>query len=151
MPCRRRSASSTERVISIASRIVPGGSLRRFTKPSPTCQRIAFTALTDQVRAVSELRQRVKLLLRPYRYGRGGHIVGAPGGANRPPRRTLFVRRNLMSKREKKQGDQGGQPQTQPWPSKQGGAQPGQQWPSKQGNQPEHKPTTWPTQPGQSR
>ena len=43
-----------------------------------------------------------------------------------------------MSKREKKQGDQGGQPQTQPWPSK-------------QGNQPEHKPTTWPTQPGQGR
>jgi hypothetical protein len=57
-----------------------------------------------------------------------------------------------MSKREKKHGDQGGgQPQTQPWPSKQGGAQPGQQWPSKQGTQPEHKPTTWPTQPGQSR
>ena len=56
-----------------------------------------------------------------------------------------------MSKREKKQGDQGGQPQTQPWPSKQGGAQPGQQWPSKQGTQPEHKPTTWPTQPGQGR
>ena len=56
-----------------------------------------------------------------------------------------------MSKREKKSGEQGGQPQTQPWPSKQGGAQPGQQWPSKQGNQPEHKPATWPTQPGQPR
>jgi hypothetical protein len=56
-----------------------------------------------------------------------------------------------MSKREKKTGEQGGQPQTQPWPSKQGGAQPGQQWPSKQGSQPEHKPTTWPTQPGQGR
>ena len=56
-----------------------------------------------------------------------------------------------MSKREKKHGEQGGQPQTQPWPSKQGGAQPGQQWPGKQGNQPEQKPTTWPTQPGQSR
>jgi len=56
-----------------------------------------------------------------------------------------------MSKREKKSGEHGGQPQTQPWPSKQGGGEPGQQWPSKQGNQPEHKPTTWPTQPGQSR
>jgi hypothetical protein len=57
-----------------------------------------------------------------------------------------------VSKREKKQGDQGGQPQPgQQWPQKQGGSQPGQQWPSKQGNQPEQKPTTWPTQPGQSR
>jgi hypothetical protein len=56
-----------------------------------------------------------------------------------------------VSKREKKQGDQGGQPQPgQQWPQKQG-SQPGQQWPSKQGNQPEQKPTTWPTQPGQSR
>jgi len=53
-----------------------------------------------------------------------------------------------MSKREKKQGEQGGQPQPQQWPGKQGG-QPGQQWPGKQANQPEHKPTTWPTQPGQ--
>ena len=55
-----------------------------------------------------------------------------------------------MSKREKKQGEQGGQPQPQQWPQKQGG-QPGTQFPGKQGNQPEHKPTTWPTQPGQGR
>jgi hypothetical protein len=56
-----------------------------------------------------------------------------------------------VSKREKKQGDQGGQPQPgQQWPQKQGG-QPGQQWPSKQGTQTEQKPTTWPTQPGQNR
>ena len=56
-----------------------------------------------------------------------------------------------MSKREKRQGEQGGQPQPQQWPQKQGG-QPGQQWPGKQGGQqPEHKPTTWPTQPGQNR
>ena len=41
-----------------------------------------------------------------------------------------------MSKREKRQGDQGGQPQPQQWPGKQGG-QPGQQWPGKPGNQPE--------------
>ncbi len=57
-----------------------------------------------------------------------------------------------MSKREKKHGDQGGQPQPgQQWPQKQGGSQPGQQWPAKPAGQPEHKPTTWPTQPGQSR
>ena len=43
-----------------------------------------------------------------------------------------------MSKREKRQGDQGGQPQPQ-------------QWPGKQGNQPEPKPSLWPTQPGQNR
>ena len=55
-----------------------------------------------------------------------------------------------MSKREKKQSEQGGQPQPSQWPQKQGG-QPGTQWPQKQGNQPEHKPTTWPTQPGQGR
>lgn len=56
-----------------------------------------------------------------------------------------------MSKREKKQGDQGGQPQPgQQWPQKQGG-QPGQQWPVKPAGQPEHKPNTWPTQPGQTR
>jgi hypothetical protein len=54
-----------------------------------------------------------------------------------------------VSKREKKHGEQGGQPQPQQWPQKQG--QPGTQFPSKQGNQPEHKPTTWPTQPGQGR
>ncbi len=36
-----------------------------------------------------------------------------------------------MSKREKKHGDQGGQPQPgQQWPQKQGGSQPGQNWPS---------------------
>jgi len=56
-----------------------------------------------------------------------------------------------MSKREKKQGDQGGQPQPgQQWPQKQGGSQPGQNWPSKPAAQPE-KTTTWPTQPGQGR
>jgi hypothetical protein len=55
-----------------------------------------------------------------------------------------------MSKREKRQGEQGGQPQPQQWPGKQVG-QPGQQMPGKQGNQPEHKPSTWPTQPGQGR
>jgi hypothetical protein len=56
-----------------------------------------------------------------------------------------------VSKREKKQSEQGGQPQPSQWPQKQGG-QPGTQWPQKQGNQPEHKPTTWPTtQPGQGR
>ena len=55
-----------------------------------------------------------------------------------------------MSKREKKHGEQGGQPQPQQWPQKQGG-QPGTQWPGKQGNQPEQTPTTWPTQPGQGR
>ena len=54
-----------------------------------------------------------------------------------------------MSKREKRQGEQGGQPQPQQWPGKQGG-QPGTQWPSKPGPQPEQKPT-WPTQPGQGR
>jgi hypothetical protein len=55
-----------------------------------------------------------------------------------------------MSKREKKMGEQGGQPQPgQQWPQKQGGGQPGQQWPAKPAGQPEHKPTTWPTQPGQ--
>jgi hypothetical protein len=60
-----------------------------------------------------------------------------------------FGRRNRVSKREKKQGDQGGQPQPgQQWPQKQGG-QPGQQWPAKPAIQPERKPTTWPTQPGQ--
>jgi len=53
-----------------------------------------------------------------------------------------------MSKREKKMDEQGGQPQPQQWPGKPAG-QPGQ--PGKQGNQPEHKPTTWPTQPGQGR
>jgi len=55
-----------------------------------------------------------------------------------------------MSKREKKHGDQGGQPQPgQQWPQKQGGSQPGQNWPSKPAGQPE-KTTTWPTtQPGQ--
>jgi hypothetical protein len=56
-----------------------------------------------------------------------------------------------MSKREKRQGEQGGQPQPQQWPGKQGGNNPGQQWPGKQGGQPQQKPTTWPTQPGQSR
>jgi len=30
-----------------------------------------------------------------------------------------------MSKREKKHGEQGGQPQPQQWPQKQGGSQPG--------------------------
>jgi hypothetical protein len=65
------------------------------------------------------------------------------------PSSSEFIRQEeSMSKREKKQGEQGGQPQPQQWPGKQGG-QPGQQWPGKQGNQPEHKPTTWPTQPGQ--
>ena len=54
-----------------------------------------------------------------------------------------------MSKREKRHDEQGGQPQPQQWPGKQGG-QPGQQWPGKQG-QPQPKPTTWPTQPGQGR
>ena len=54
-----------------------------------------------------------------------------------------------MSKREKRHGEQGGQPQPQQWPGKQG--QPGQQWPGKQGGQNEPKPSTWPTQPGQSR
>jgi hypothetical protein len=57
-----------------------------------------------------------------------------------------------MSKREKKMGEQGGQPQPgQGFPQKQGGGQPGQQWPVKPAAQPEHKPTTWPTQPGQGR
>ena len=58
-----------------------------------------------------------------------------------------------MSKREKRQAEQGGQPQPQPWPSKQGGqpSQPGQPWPGKPGNQPVPKPTTWPTRPEQSR
>jgi hypothetical protein len=56
-----------------------------------------------------------------------------------------------MSKREKKMGDQGGQPQQGPqFPQKQGG-QPGQQWPAKPTIQPEHKPNTWPTQPGTGR
>jgi len=55
-----------------------------------------------------------------------------------------------MSKREKKHGEQGGQPQPQQWPQKQGGSQPGQNWPSKPAGQPE-KTTTWPTQPGQGR
>ena len=43
-----------------------------------------------------------------------------------------------MSKREKRHGEQGGQPQPQ-------------QWPGKQGGQPEPKPSTWPTRPEQSR
>lgn len=56
-----------------------------------------------------------------------------------------------MSKREKKMGEQGGQPQQGPqFPQKQGG-QPGQQWPAKPTIQPEHKPSTWPTQPGTGR
>src|SRR4029077_5247314 len=80
MPCNRSSASSTARVISIASRIVSGRSLRRFTKPSRSWQRIASMRLTDRAWSVSELRQRVKDLLRPYRCVRGSHIVDAPGG-----------------------------------------------------------------------
>jgi hypothetical protein len=55
-----------------------------------------------------------------------------------------------MSKREKKMGEQGGQPQPgQGFPQKQGGGQPPQQWPVKPAIQPERKQTTWPTQPGQ--
>jgi hypothetical protein len=73
-----------------------------------------------------------------------GHIVDALD--------ELIRRRNIrMSKREKRHGEQGGQPQPgQQWPQKQGGSQPGQQWPSKPAGQPE-KTTTWPTQPGQGR
>jgi hypothetical protein len=71
------------------------------------------------------------------------------GGGSRS-RAEIIRQEESMSKREKKHGEQGGQPQPQQWPGKQGG-QPGQQWPSKQGNQPEQKPTTWPTQPGQNR
>jgi hypothetical protein len=56
-----------------------------------------------------------------------------------------------MSKREKKMGEQGGQPQPgQGFPQKQGG-QPSQPSWQKPAAQPEHKPTTWPTQPGQGR
>ncbi len=92
----------------------------------------------------------MKSLLRPYRNVKAGHIVDAPGGGEWASEAELIRQEESMSKREKKHGEQGGQPQPQPWPGKQGGAQPGQQWPSKQGNQPEHKPTTWPTtQPGQ--
>jgi hypothetical protein len=61
----------------------------------------------------------------------------------------IFGRRQSMSKREKRHGEQGGQPGQQ-WPGKQGQPQP-TQWPGKQGGQPEHKPSSWPTQPGQSR
>src|SRR6267378_2351053 len=48
----------------------------------------------DRAQAVSELRQQVKSLLRPYRFGRAGHIVDAPGGG-RPPRRTSSGRRKF--------------------------------------------------------
>jgi hypothetical protein len=73
------------------------------------------------------------------------HSAAGDGAGN-----ELIRQEESMSKREKRHGEQGGQPQTQPWPQKQGG-QP-QQWPGKQGGQqPEQKPTTWPTQPGQGR
>ena len=54
-----------------------------------------------------------------------------------------------MSKREKRNGEQGGQPGQQ-WPGKQGQPQP-TQFPGKQGGQPQPKPNAWPTQPGQGR
>jgi hypothetical protein len=74
------------------------------------------------------------------------HSAAGDGAGN-----ELIRQEESMSKREKRHGEQGGQPQPQPWPQKQGG-QPGQQWPGKQGGQqPEHKPSTWPTQPGQGR
>jgi hypothetical protein len=54
-----------------------------------------------------------------------------------------------MSKREKRQGEQG-QPGQQ-WPGKQGGQPQPTQWPQKQGGQPQQKPNAWPSQPGQGR
>jgi hypothetical protein len=51
-------------------------------------------------------------------------------------------------KRDKRQGQEGGQPQPKPstWPGQPG--QPGQQWPGKT-SQPTPKPSTWPGQPSQ--
>lgn len=80
---------------------------------------------------------------------RPSQTEGKPEGP-RSAANSFGRRKNRMSKREKKMGEQGGQPQPgQGFPQKQGG-QPGQPW-QKPAAQPEHKPTTWPTQPGQGR